>query len=61
MYNINILSDCGDEKVRAAIVTAVMEVMSGNEDLFVGRMKRGKVESPIWNIVSRQEILDNTF
>lgn len=54
MYNINILSDVQDDNVRVAIIAAVSEIMIGESEIHVTRMKRGKIESPIWNAVSRQ-------
>lgn len=57
MYNINILSKCDDEKIRVAIITAIMEFMTGESNLNVSKLKRGKSESPIWNSISRREIL----
>ena len=61
MYNINILSECNDENVRVAIITAVNEMLSVKSDFFVTRMKHGKANSPIWNTFSRQESLNNKF
>ena len=62
MYNINILSECNDEFIRAAIISAVCETLNGGESsLVVNRMKRGTVASPIWNTISRQENLNNKF
>lgn len=61
MYNINILTECNDENIRAAIIAAVCEVINVDSSLFINRMKRGNVNSPIWNTISRKEILDNKF
>lgn len=62
MYNINILTECNDENVRVAIIAAVSELMnSGDSNFIVNRMRRGKVEAPIWNSISRQENLRNKF
>ena len=57
MYNINILSDVNDDNLRVAIISAVIEMMTGESNLNVVRMKRGKLESPIWNAVLRQDNL----
>lgn len=57
MYNINILSDVNDDNLRVAIISAVTEMMTGESNLNVTRMKRGKLESPIWNAVLRQDNL----
>lgn len=57
MYNINILNDVNDDNLRVAIISAVTEMMMGECDLNVARMKRGKLESPIWNAVLRQDNL----
>lgn len=57
MYNINILSDVNDDNLRVAIISAVTEMMTGESNLNVVRMKRGKLESPIWNAVLRQDNL----
>ena len=54
MYNINILSDVQDENIRVAIIAAVNEMMTVESEFHVARMKRGKIEAPIWNAVSRQ-------
>jgi len=62
MYNINILTECNDESIRAAIVAAVCEMLNGGESsLNINKMKRGSVNSPVWNSVSRQENLSNKF
>ena len=62
MYNINILTECNDESVRATIIAAVCEMLNGGvSSLSVNRMKRGRVVSPVWNTVSRQENLSNKF
>ena len=62
MYNINILTECNDEYVRAAIVAAVCNTLNnGESSLFINRMKRGGINSPVWNAVSRQENLNNKF
>ena len=62
MYNINILTECNDEFVRAAIVAAACEMLgSGESSLDIRKMKRGSVNSPVWNSVSRQENLSNKF
>ena len=63
MYNINILSECNDEEIRVAIIASVNEFLSKNSSssFFVNRMKRGKTNTPVWNIVSRQENLNNKF
>lgn len=61
MYNINILNKCDDEKIQAAIIAAVAEIMTGDGNLVVGKMKRGKIEDPVWNVISRKEILENIF
>jgi len=62
MYNINILTECNDEAVRTAIIAAVCETLNGGEgNLIVRRMKRGSVNSPVWNAISRQENLNNKF
>lgn len=56
MYNINILSNVDDEFVKVAIITAVNEMLGNdNSSINVTRMKRGKCETPIWNMVSRQD------
>lgn len=57
MYNINILNDVNDDNLRVAIISAVTEMMMGESSLNVTRMKRGKLESPIWNAVLRQDNL----
>lgn len=57
MYNINIISDCSDENIRIAIITAVNEMMSTKNNFTVRKMKRLGVNAPIWNVVSRQENL----
>ena len=56
MYNINILSEVNDEDIRVAIISAVTELMTGDSNLNVAKMKRGRLESPIWNAISRQNI-----
>ena len=56
MYNINILNEVENENIRVAIISAVTELMIGESNLNVNRMKRGKLESPIWNAVSRQNM-----
>ena len=61
MYNINILTECNDENVHAAIIAAVCEMLNTDSSLRVNRMKRGNVNSPVWNATSRQEILNNKF
>lgn len=62
MYNINILTECNDESVRAIIIAAVCEMLNNNEStLAINRMKRGVVNSPVWNTISRQENLNNKF
>ena len=62
MYNINILTECKDELIRATIIAAVCETLNGGESsLVINRMKRGGVNSPVWNAVSRQENLNNKF
>ena len=62
MYNINILTECNDENVRVAIIVAVSELMnSGDSNFIVNRMRRSKVEVPVWNSISRQENLRNKF
>ena len=55
MYNINILSKVDDEFVKVAIIAAVNEMLNNDSSINVTRMKRGKCESPIWNMVSRQD------
>ncbi len=57
MYNINILNDVNDDNLRVAIISAVTEMMTGEGNLNVTRMKRGKLESPIWNAILRQDNL----
>lgn len=61
MYNINILTECNDENVRAVIIAAICEMLNTNSSLVVNMMKRGNVNSPVWNATSRQEILNNKF
>jgi len=62
MYNINILTECNDEAIRAAIIATVCESLNFSESsLVINRMKRGRVNSPVWNTVSRQENLNNKF
>ena len=62
MYNINILTECNDENVRVAIIVAVSELMnSGDSNFIVNRVRRSKVEVPVWNSISRQENLRNKF
>lgn len=61
MYNINILTKCDDENIRAVILAAVCEVISIDSKLVINRMKRGSSNSPVWNTISRQEILNNKF
>jgi len=62
MYNINILTECNDEFTKIAIIAAVSEMLNGGESsLVVSKMKRGMVNSPVWNAVSRQENLNNKF
>jgi len=62
MYNINILTECNDDAVRAAIIAATLEMINSNEgNIKVNRMKRGSVNSPVWNSISRQENLNNKF
>ena len=61
MYNINILSECNDDNVRAAIIAAVCEMLSVESNFVVNKMRRGSVNSPVWNSVSRQEIINNKF
>lgn len=56
MYNINILSEVNDENIRVAIIAAVTELMTGDSNLTVNKMKRGRLESPIWNAISRPNI-----
>jgi len=57
VYNINILNDVNDDNLRVAIISAVTEMMTGESNLNVTRMKRGKLESPIWNAILRQDNL----
>ena len=57
MYNINILNDVNDDNLRVAIISAVTEMMTGEGNLNVTRMKRGNLESPIWNAILRQDNL----
>lgn len=61
MYNINILTECNDEKIRAAIIAAVCEVLSVDSSFVVNRMRRGGTNSSVWNLVSRKDILNNKF
>lgn len=61
MYNINILTECNDENIKVAIIAAVGEILNKESSLVVDRFKRGKVNSPVWNVTSRHEILDNKF
>jgi len=61
MYNINILTECNDDNVRAAIIAAVCEMLNVDSKLIVNKMKRGNINSPVWNMVSRKEILNNKF
>jgi len=61
MYNINILSECNDDNVRAAIIAAVCEMLSVESNFVVNKMRRNSVNSPVWNFVSRQEIINNKF
>ena len=62
MYNINILSECSDENIRVAIITAIFAMLNGGESsMTVSRMKRGSMNSPVWNSISRQENLNNKF
>lgn len=56
MYNINILSEVEDENIRVAIISAVTELMMGESNLNVTKMNRGRLESPIWNAISRQNM-----
>ena len=56
MYNINILTECNDENIRVAIITAVLEMLNGGtSSLNITRMKHGRLNSPIWNSVIRRE------
>ena len=57
MYNINILNDVNDDNLRVAIISAVTEMMTREGNLNVTRMNRGKLESPIWNAILRQDNL----
>ena len=62
MYNINILSECNDEEIRVAIIASVNEFLSKNgSSFFVNRMKRNRMNVPVWSAVSRQENLNNKF
>lgn len=56
MYNINILSEVSDENIRVAIISAVTEFIMKDSTLNVVRMRRGKIESSVWNSVARQNI-----
>ena len=56
MYNINILSEVEDENIRVAIISAVTELMMGESNFNVTKMNRGRLESPIWNAISRQNM-----
>ena len=61
MWNINILTKCDDENVRVAIISAVNEILSVESNIIVNRMKHGRINSPVWNTISRQENLGNKF
>lgn len=61
MYNIEILNNCDDENIRVAIIAAVSEVMMGDSNLIVTRMRHGKIDAPVWNAMSRHEGLNNIF
>ena len=61
MYNINILSYVDDDNIRAAIIAATLEMINSESSLVVNRMKRGNINSPVWNSFSRQENLNNKF
>ena len=62
MYNINILSECNDEETRVAIIASVNEFLNkSGSSFFVNRMKRNKMNVPVWSAVSRQENLNNKF
>ena len=62
MYNINILTECTDEAVRVAIISAVLELLGGGESsINVSRMRHGTVNSPVWNMIGRRENLNNMF
>lgn len=62
MYNINILTECKDELVRTAIISAVCESINGEESsLTINRMKHGRLNSPVWSTVSRQENINKKF
>lgn len=62
MYNIDILTECNDESVRIAIISAVCECLGGRDSrLIINKMRRGKVNSSVWNAISRQENLNNKF
>ena len=62
MYNINILSECNDEETRVAIIASVNEFLSkSSSSFFVNRMKRNKMNVPVWSAISRQENLNNKF
>ena len=61
MYNIKILSECNDDNICAAIITAVCETMNTDCSLIVKKMRRGNVNTPVWNAISRKEILNNKF
>lgn len=62
MYNINILTECSDEEIRVAIISAVCKALDCDTgDLIISKMKRGKVDCPTWNYVSRQGNLNNKF
>jgi len=45
-----------------SIITAVLEMLNGGtSSLNISKMKRGRMNAPVWNIISRQENLNNKF
>lgn len=56
LYNISILSEVNDENVRVAIISAVTEFIMKDSNLNVTRMRRGKIEAPVWNSIARQNM-----
>ncbi len=61
MYNIKILTECNDENIKVAIISAILEALGGDSSIVINKLKRGNVNSPIWNSISRQENLSNKF
>ena len=57
MYNINILTECNDENIRVAIISAVREYIEKESNINVRRIKRIAGNVPVWGRMAREENL----